>query len=47
MGVLAVVNPNYVKILFSDPAGRLMMMVAAGLQLLGSLLLWKIVHIEV
>jgi tight adherence protein B len=47
MGVLAVVNPNYIKILFSDPAGRMMMMVAAGLQLMGSLLLWKIVHIEV
>jgi tight adherence protein B len=47
MAVLGVINPSYLKILFDDPVGRMMLMAAGGLQLFGSLLLWKIVHIEV
>jgi len=47
MAVLSAVNPPYLKILFNDPVGRMMLMGAGGLQLFGSLLLWKIVHIEV
>jgi tight adherence protein B len=47
MAVLGVVNPQYIGILFSDPAGRLMLMGAAGLQIFGSLILWRVVHIEV
>jgi len=47
MFVLGAVNPSYIKILFDDAAGRTMLVSAAGLQILGSLLLWRIVHIEV
>ena len=47
MAVLGVVNPKYIGVLFDDPAGRLMLMGAAGLQLFGSLILWRVVHIEV
>jgi len=47
MAVLGAVNPAYIRILFNDPLGRIALIGAAGLQLLGSLLLWKIVHIEV
>jgi tight adherence protein B len=47
MAVLGAINPKYMQILFDDPLGRIALMGAAGLQLLGSLLLWKIVHIEV
>jgi tight adherence protein B len=47
MAVLGAVNPQYIGVLFSDPIGRLMLMGAAGLQLFGSLILWRVVHIEV
>jgi tight adherence protein B len=47
MAVLGVVNPKYIGVLFDDPAGRLMLLSAAGLQLFGSLILWRVVHIEV
>jgi tight adherence protein B len=44
---LEVVNPQYVSVLFTDSWGTLALGTAAALQILGSLLLWKIVHIEV
>lgn len=44
---LEIVNPVYVNVLFTDPWGKLALGAAATLQFLGSLLLWKIVHIEV
>ena len=47
MLMLRSVNPDYIKPLFDDPMGPYMLGVAAGLQLLGSIILWKIVHIEV
>ena len=47
MAVLGVVNPPYLRILFDDPVGRLMLIGAGTMQLFGSLILWKIVHIEV
>lgn len=47
MIILSVLNPSYIDVLFNDPTGRLMLMGAAGLQVFGSMLLWKIVHIEV
>jgi tight adherence protein B len=44
---LEIVNPRYVNVLFTDPLGTLALGAAAALQILGGLLLWKIVHIEV
>jgi tight adherence protein B len=45
--LMRMVNPNYIKPLFEDPMGPYMLGGAAVLQLLGSAILWKIVHIEV
>ena len=42
-----IVNPNYMPVLFNDRAGPYILAGAAIWQLLGSLLLWKIVSIEV
>ena len=47
MLILEVVNPTYLRVMFEDPLGPPMLGVAAGLQILGSLIIWKIVHIEV
>jgi tight adherence protein B len=47
MLVLEVVNPTYLSVLFTDPLGPTLLGVAAGLQILGSIIIWKIVHIEV
>jgi tight adherence protein B len=44
---LEIVNPQYLNVLFTDPWGTLALGTAAALQILGSLLLWKIVHVEV
>ncbi len=40
-------NPGYVDLLFTDPWGPYMLGFAAVMQVIGSTLLWKIVHIEV
>ena len=40
-------NPEYVGVLWTDPLGPMMLGIAAGLQIIGSLVIWKIVHIEV
>jgi tight adherence protein B len=45
--VLMVLNPTYMKVLFQDPRGSLILSVAAIMQVIGSLLIWKIIHIEV
>ncbi|MGC1186797.1 MAG: type II secretion system F family protein [Candidatus Acidiferrales bacterium] len=45
--VLELTNPRYVNVLFTDPSGPLVLGAAAALQVLGSLIIWKIVHIEV
>ncbi len=45
--VLELLNPKYIGILFSDPAGPMILGVATVMQIIGSLLLWKIVHIQV
>lgn len=47
MLALRAANPEYMRPLFEDPWGPYMLGVAATLQLIGSALLWKIVHIEV
>src|SRR5713226_4867820 len=45
--VLNTMNPEYVQLLFKDPWGIYMLVGAMILQLTGSFLIWKIVHIEV
>ncbi|HXW54815.1 MAG TPA: type II secretion system F family protein [Candidatus Cybelea sp.] len=47
IAVLGALNPHYEGMLFADPAGTTVLMIAAGLQILGSIILWKIVHIDV
>src|SRR5215467_16337308 len=45
--VLTALNPDYMKVLFEDPRGPLVIAIAAGLQVIGSAILWKIIHFEV
>jgi tight adherence protein B len=45
--VLEILNPAYISILFTDPIGPMLLGGAALMQVVGSLILWKIVHIEV
>ena len=47
MLMLEVINPHYIHILFDDPAGPMVLAVAVTMQLIGSALLWKIIHFEV
>jgi tight adherence protein B len=44
---LSALNPSYMKTLTEDPLGPTIIGVAAALQIMGSALLWKIIHIEV
>ena len=45
--LLEIVNPHYIGVLFTDPVGPFVLGVAAAMQIVGSLILWRIVHIEV
>ena len=45
--ILKVINPEYANVLFLDPWGRSMLIAAACMQLMGAVLLWKIVRINV
>ena len=45
--VMSVLNPHYVGILFTDPVGPYILIAAAFFQILGSAILWKIIHFEV
>jgi tight adherence protein B len=45
--VLFLVSPEFVRPLFVDPIGQMMLIGAAGLQLVGFLLIRKIIHIRV
>ena len=47
LGVLSILNPHYIGILFTDPKGPVMLITAAVLQIIGSAILWKIIHFEV
>jgi len=47
MLMLEIINPHYVHILFEDPAGPMVLGIAGTMQLVGSMLLWKIIHFEV
>lgn len=44
---LTVINPDYMKVMFQDPKGPYILGVAAVMQVIGSIILWKIIHIEV
>jgi tight adherence protein B len=45
--LLKVMNPSYVNVLFTDPVGPEILAGAAALQVIGAVIIWKIVHIEV
>ncbi len=47
VATLRVLNPDYINLLFTDPWGPYMLGGAALLQVLGSIMLWKIVNIAV
>jgi tight adherence protein B len=47
MLLLMVMNPNYIGLLFHDPKGVLALTVAGVMQVIGSMMIWKIIHIEV
>ena len=45
--LMRAMNPGYAKLLFDDPWGPYMLGTAAILQVIGGIMLWKIVNIEV
>ena len=47
MVLLGLMNPSYVRILFTDPVGPTLLTFAAAMQILGSIIIWKIIHIQV
>jgi len=47
MVTLTTINPKYMSVLFTDPLGPVVIATAAGLQVVGSAILWKIIHFEV
>jgi tight adherence protein B len=47
MSLLTGLNSHYERVLFTDPAGPTVLTIAASLQIIGSIVLWKIVGIEV
>jgi len=47
MIILSVLNPKYIGVLFTDPQGPYVLVTAGVMQLIGSAILWKIIHFEV
>jgi len=47
MLMLLAINPKYMSVLFTDPNGPIVLLVAAVLQVIGSAILWKIIHFEI
>jgi tight adherence protein B len=47
MCILGMINPSYMRVLFEDRLGLIALAVAAVLQIAGSAIIWKIIHIEV
>ncbi len=45
--VLSILNPTYVKVLFTDPQGPIVLTIAAVMQIIGSFIIWRIIQIEV
>jgi tight adherence protein B len=44
---LGFLNPHYMEVLYKDPVGPKILALAGTLQVIGSAILWKIIHIEV
>ena len=44
---LTILNPSYMQVLFEDPKGPYVLGIAGGMQIIGSTILWKIIHFEV
>jgi tight adherence protein B len=47
MGVLELLNPRYMQVMFRDPLGPTVLALTAVLQVIGSFILWRIVQIKV
>jgi tight adherence protein B len=47
MVILGALNPHYMRVLIDDPLGPTILATAATLQLIGSAIIWKIIHFEV
>ena len=47
MILLEFINPRYIGVLFTDPQGPAILALAGILQVIGSIVLWRIIHIEV
>jgi len=47
MVILSALNPHYIGILFTDPAGPYVLITAAVMQVVVAAILWKIIHFEV
>ena len=47
MLVLSVLNPAYIHVLFEDPKGPIVLTIAAVMQVIGSIIIWRIIQIEV
>jgi tight adherence protein B len=47
LGVLELLNPTYMSIMFRDPLGPVILGLTAVLQVIGSFILWRIVQIKV
>ncbi len=45
--ILSIMNPGYMKVLFEDPRGVMVLALAGVNQIVGSAIIWKIIHIEV
>ncbi len=45
--LMSILNPSYMQVLFKDPRGPMILSISAGMQVLGSIILWKIIHFEV
>ena len=45
--ILGGLNPKYIGVLFTDPKGPIVLATAAIMQVIGSAILWKIIHFEV
>jgi tight adherence protein B len=45
--ILGSLNPHYIGVLFTDPMGPKVLIIAAVMQIIGSAILWKIIHFEV
>jgi Flp pilus assembly protein TadB len=45
--LLSALNPHYMSVLFTDPKGPWLLVGAGVMQIIGSAILWKIIHFEV